>query len=69
MNNNKSEIERLKKLIKKHEEYVKEFETIKGNQFTPIIYMQNLNRLDEMRRTLDVYLNEKRPSEDSLNQK
>ena len=61
MNNNISEVERLKELIKRQERYLKEFETIKGNQFTPIVYRQNLDRLYDMRRRLDLYENEKEP--------
>lgn len=59
MANNLSEIERLKKLIKRQEDYLKEFETIKGNQFTPIVYRQNLDRLYEMNKKLEMYEKEK----------
>jgi hypothetical protein len=61
MNNNLSEVERLKKLIKTQEQYLKTFETIKGNEFTLIVYRQNLDRLYDMRRRLDIYENEKEP--------
>jgi len=61
MNNNLSEVERLKKQIKSLERYLKNFESIKGNEFTPIVYRQNLDRLYDMRRRLDIYENEKEP--------
>lgn len=65
MNHNISEVERMAAKIKIQERYIKELESIKGNQFTPMVYAWNLDILDEMKKKYEMYIKEKESSEDN----